>query len=275
MPNRTKGAPETSRAVGVVRTRNGRKEALTDRVAEETPIALVYHGVQQVVMMATPADLEDLAVGFTVSENIASAAEIRSVETKPVPGGMQVDIAIAPDRFSMLLQRQRNLTGRTGCGVCGVETIEQAIRKPGRVSADIGLSEQEMHATLRALGDRQELNRVVGSVHGAAWARVGQGIEVEREDVGRHNALNKVIGALLRAEVDPAAGFLLITSRASYEMVLKAASVGVSLLIAVSAPTGLAIRLADDCGMTLVGFARSGPDAREQHVLYAHPQRIV
>jgi len=266
---------KTSREVSVVRMRGGNKENVTDQVAEEAPISLVYHGVPQVVMMATPADLEDLAFGFTVSEGIASAAEIRSVDAKEVADGLQVDIGIAPERFSTLLQRQRNLTGRTGCGLCGVETIEQAMRKPNRVVADVRITRKELHESLRALGERQELNRIVGSVHGAAWAQAGQGIAIAREDVGRHNALDKTIGGLLRAKTDPTSGFLLITSRASYEMVLKSATAGVSLLIAVSAPTALAIDLARQCGMTLVGFARTMSAGEGQHVIYTHPNRIV
>jgi FdhD protein len=263
-------ALETSRDVSVLRVRDAVGSNVVDRVAEETPVAFVYHGVPQVVMMATPENLEDLAVGFTVTESIAAPNEIRSVAVKEVKDGAQVDISIAAERFSALLQRQRNLTGRTGCGVCGVETIEQVIRKPDRTTTDMRITAKQLHATLRALAERQELNNVVGSVHGAAWAIPDKGIQVVREDVGRHNALDKTIGALLREKVDPASGYLLITSRASYEMVLKAATVGVSVLIAVSAPTALAINLANECGMTLVGFARE-----TSHVIYSHPESVV
>jgi FdhD protein len=262
--------PETSRAVKVLRARDGHSEQIADRVAEETPVAITYNSIPQVVMMATPANLEDLAVGFTVTESIADVGEIRSVQVTAMPDGVQVDINIVADRFSALLQRQRNLTGRTGCGVCGVETIEQAMRPPNNITANVRVSVHELHAALRALNERQELNRVVGSVHGAAWALPNEEIKIIREDVGRHNALDKVIGALLRANIDPASGYLIITSRASYEMVLKAATVGVSLLVAVSAPTALAIDIADNCGVTLVGFARE-----HSHVIYTHPQRIV
>lgn len=264
----------TSREVRVLRSRDGHTESVTDRVAEETPVSLVYHGVPQVVMMATPADIEDLAVGFTVTENIATRDEIRSVQTKSVDDGIQCDLIIAPERFAALLQRQRNLTGRTGCGVCGVETIEQVIRKPDQVRSGVQVTSNELHSALRSLADRQALNRIVGSVHGAAWAQFGKGIETEREDVGRHNALDKVVGALLRANLDPSSGWMLITSRASYEMVLKSATVGVSLLVAVSAPTALAIDLARECGMTLVGFARDVSNAQVQHVIYTHPERV-
>jgi FdhD protein len=261
---------ETRREVRVLRVRAALGESVVDRVAEETPVAFVFNGVPQVVMMATPANLEDLAVGFTATENIAAPNEIRSLAVKVVEDGAQVDIGITADRFSALLQRQRNLTGRTGCGVCGVQTIEQVIRTPNRTTTDVRITAKQLHAALRVLPDRQELNNIVGSVHGAAWALPDKGIQVVREDVGRHNALDKTVGALVREKVDPASGYLIITSRASYEMVLKAATVGVSILIAVSAPTALAIRLADDCGITLVGFARE-----HSHVIYTHPKRIV
>ena len=268
--NKGEGTQTVSRTVSIIRSRDDQTESATDRVAEETPIALRYNGVPHVVMMATPADLEDLAVGFTVTESVATAAEIRSVVVSQADDGMQVDLHIASERFAALLQRQRNLTGRTGCGVCGVATIEDAIRVPSRCAADVRVTSEELHTILRTLGERQGLNHIVGSVHGAAWARANKGIECVREDVGRHNALDKTIGALLLEKVDPASGYLVITSRASYEMVLKAATVGASLLIAVSAPTALAIDLAAKSGMTLVGFARE-----HSHVVYTHPERII
>jgi FdhD protein len=264
------GTPALSRSVSIIRSRDAQIETATDRVAEEAPISLRYNGVPHVVMMATPADLEDLAVGFTVTESVATATEIRSVAVSQANDGVHVDLHVAAERFAELLQRQRNLTGRTGCGVCGVTTIDDAIRTPNRCVADMRVTSRELHTTLLALSQRQKLNRVVGSVHGAAWARAKEGIEYVREDVGRHNALDKTIGALLREKTDPASGYLVITSRASYEMVLKAAMVGVSLLVAVSAPTALAIDLAAESGMTLIGFARE-----HSHVIYSHPERVV
>jgi formate dehydrogenase accessory protein FdhD len=262
--------PALSRSVSIIRSRDAQIETATDRVAEEAPISLRYNGVPHVVMMATPADLEDLAVGFTVTESVATATEIRSVAVSQANDGVHVDLHVAAERFAELLQRQRNLTGRTGCGVCGVTTIDDAIRTPNRCVADMRVTSRELHTTLLALSQRQKLNRIVGSVHGAAWARAKEGIEYVREDVGRHNALDKTIGALLREKTDPASGYLVITSRASYEMVLKAAMVGVSLLVAVSAPTALAIDLAAESGMTLIGFARE-----HSHVIYSHPERVV
>ncbi|HYM33875.1 MAG TPA: formate dehydrogenase accessory sulfurtransferase FdhD, partial [Steroidobacteraceae bacterium] len=259
----------TSREVTVTRSRDGHSESIVDRVAEETPVSLAYHGVPQVVMMATPDHIEDLVFGFTFTESIANAVEIQSVSVSHVQDGLQADVAITANRFSELLKRQRNLTGRTGCGLCGVESIDQAIRKPSRVTADFAISANEMHNSLLALSEQQTLNRMVGSVHGAAWVLPGAGVQVVREDVGRHNALDKVIGAMLRKRIDPPNGYLVITSRASYEMVLKAAAAGVSLLVAVSAPTALAIDLAHDSGMTLVGFTRDCT-----HVIYTHAERV-
>jgi FdhD protein len=181
-----------------------------------------------------------------------------------------VSISIASGRFSELLKRRRNLAARSGCGLCGAETVEQAIRQPLPVSANLQITTTELHAALSELRSRQKINARTGSVHAAAWARPGIGIQIVREDVGRHNALDKVIGALVRAHADFSTGYMIVTSRASYEMVQKSAIVGVPLLAAVSAPTALAVRLAEQSGLTLIGFARE-----RQHVVYAHGQRLL
>ena len=270
--SKTAGQPglSTSTEVRVQRWRDEGTASATDVVAEESPVALRYQGLPYVVMLATPADLEDLAVGFTVSEAIvASPDEIRHVQQQATGDELEVNIDIAPPRFAELLQRQRNLTGRTGCGLCGAETVEGAIRQPPPVHAGLSVSLAALHAALQELTARQPLNERTGSVHGAAWVLPDEGIRIVREDVGRHNALDKLIGALIRSKADIASGFVIITSRASYEMVQKAATVGVQLLVAISAPTGLAVRLAETCGLTLVGFARPG-----QHVVYSHPHRL-
>ena len=260
------------REVDVVRWRDGDLERTVDRVAEEVPVALVYHGVSHVVMLATPADLEDLAVGFSLSEGVvAYPGEIQFTEAAARDdGAFEVRIGIAAERFSALLRRVRNTTGRTGCGLCGVATIEEAIRNPAVGASGVQVTTQELHAALADLTARQHINAQTGSVHAAAWVLPGKGIQLVREDVGRHNALDKVIGAVVRSGEDIRAGWLLVTSRASYEMVQKSASLGVSLLVAVSAPTAFAIRLAQDSGLTLVGFARE-----RQHVVYAHEKRLV
>jgi len=260
-----------SAEVGIERWTGGTIARTTDLVAEEMPVALVYHDVPHVVMLATPADLEDYAVGFTLSEGlVARPEEIRGVEVIAGEASCDVKISVAWERFTQLLQRRRNLAGRTGCGLCGAETAEDAIRECAPVPAGVTVSAAELHATLAQLPARQLLNKRTGSVHAAAWVLPGQGIQVVREDVGRHNALDKTIGALARTGADFAAGYMLITSRASYEMVQKAATVGISLLVAVSAPTAFAVRLAERSGLTLVAFARA-----DRHVVYAHPQRVT
>jgi FdhD protein len=260
----------TSAEVPVERWKNGQLTRTTDFVTEEMPIALVYHGVPHVVMLASPADLEDYAVGFTVSEGlVASPSEIQSVEVERAADSIEVRIGIAGERFSELLRRRRNLTGRSGCGLCGAETVEEAIRPPVQVATGLTVSSADMHAALIQLETLQPINARTGSIHAAAWVVPGKGIELVREDVGRHNALDKVIGALVRSGADVTAGYAVITSRASFEMVQKAAAAGITFMVAVSAPTAMAIRMAGQSGLTLVGFAR-----RDQHVIYAHPERL-
>jgi len=259
-----------SAEVAVQRWTRGTLARATDLVAEEMPVALVYHDVPHVVMLATPADLEDYAVGFTLSEGlVAGAGEIRGVEVIQGEASADVKISVAWERFTQLLQRRRNLTGRTGCGLCGAERAEDAIRECQPVPAGVTITAAELHETMAQLAARQPINARTGSVHAAAWVVPGKGIQVVREDVGRHNALDKTIGALARANADFGAGYMLITSRASYEMVQKCATVGIALLVALSAPTAFAVRLAERSGLTLVAFARA-----DQHVVYAHPQRL-
>src|ERR1700685_1570878 len=259
-----------SAEVSIERWTRGTSTHTTDLVAEEMPVALVYHDVPHVVMLATPADLEDYAVGFTLSEGLVLRAdEIRGVEVVAGAASIDVKITVAWERFTQLLQRRRNLAGRTGCGLCGAERAEDAIREPAQVPQGISITAAELHAAIADLGTRQPINARTGSVHAAAWVVPGRGIVLVREDVGRHNALDKTIGALVRGGGDCAGGYMLITSRASYEMVQKCATVGISLLVALSAPTAFAVRLAQRCGLTLVAFARA-----DQHVVYAHPRRL-
>jgi FdhD protein len=242
----------------------------TDQVAEEMPVAIVYHNVPHVVMLATPANFEDFAVGFTLSEGlVARPEEIREVDVTLGADAVDVKVTVAWERFTELLHRRRNLTGRTGCGLCGAETAEDAIREVPQVGPGTDVTIQDLHAAIEQLGGLQPINARTGSVHAAAWVVPGQGIQLVREDVGRHNALDKAIGALVRGKVDLAAGYMLITSRASYEMVQKSATVGISFLAAFSAPTAFAVRMAEKTGMTLVAFAR-----RDRHVVYAHPGRL-
>jgi formate dehydrogenase accessory protein FdhD len=266
----TGNAAAVSAEVPVERWTRGASSHTTDLVAEEMPVALVYHDVPHVVMLATPADLEDYAIGFTLSEGlVVRADEIRGVEVVQGEASADVKITVAWERFTQLLQRRRNLAGRTGCGLCGAETAEDAIRECAPVPAGVSITAAELHATLAQLPERQLINTRTGSVHAAAWVVPGAGIQVVREDVGRHNALDKTIGALTRAGADFATGYMLITSRASYEMVQKCATVGIALLVALSAPTAFAVRLAQRSGLTLVAFARA-----DKHVVYAHPHRV-
>ncbi len=254
----------------VERWRRGEVAQELDLVAEEMPVALLYHGVPHAVMLATPADLEDYAVGFTLSEGlVARPDEIRGVEVSCGEEAVEIRITVAWERFSALIDRRRNLTGRTGCGLCGEERMEQAIREPKPVGPGIRMSAADLHDAIAQLAQMQPINSRTGSVHAAAWVVPGKGIQLVREDVGRHNALDKAIGALVRAGVDPAGGALLLTSRASFEMVQKSAAVGVTFIAALSAPTAFAVRRAERAGLTLVAFARE-----HQHVVYAHPWRL-
>jgi len=257
--------------VSVERWVQGVSSRTRDRVAEEMPVALLYNGEPHVVMLATPQDLTDLGYGFSLSEElVAGMDEIRGVEAEVGPESAEVRVAIAWDRFPELLRRRRNLTGRTGCGLCGTETLEQAVRTTPQVGPGPRVSATQLHAAIEELSSRQPLNASTGSVHAAAWVVPGQGIALVREDVGRHNALDKTIGALKQGAWDLGAGFMLVTSRASYEMVQKTAAVGISFMVALSAPTSFAIRHAERCGLTLVAFAR-----RERHVVYAHGHRLT
>ena len=264
------GGPSVALQIGVERWRRGTVTQERDLVAEEMPVALVYHGVPHVVMLATPSHLEDYAVGFTLSEGlVAHPDEIRGVEAVRGDESAEVRITVAWERFAALLDRRRNLTGRSGCGLCGQETVEQAVREVKPVGPGARLSVTELHEAIAQLTHLQPINARTGSVHAAAWVVPGKGIQQVREDVGRHNALDKTIGALVRSGVDPAGGALLLTSRASFEMVQKSAAVGVALVAAFSAPTAFAVRLAERAGLTLVAFARE-----HQHVIYAHPWRL-
>jgi FdhD protein len=241
-----------------------------DCIAEEAPIALMYNGEPHAVMLATPLDLEDFGLGFSLTEAIvASAAEVESIRVYQRAEGIEVRMRIPAARCQTAADKGRNLAGRTGRGLCGARTLQQAMRRPVPVGRGVQVSSSELVRVLTELSDHQKLNRITGAVHAAAWAVPGQGIQSVREDIGRHNALDKLIGALARRGVDFGNGFVVVTSRASYEMVQKCASVGIGFLAAISAPTGLAVRLAEDAGVTLIGFARGN-----NHVVYANPQRL-
>ena len=268
------GIPPMAQSEPVVRLpvrrwRAGTWTDTVDSIAAETPVSLTYNSIPHVVMMATPRDLEDMGVGFTVSEELAGFSEIRDVTVDLASGAHELRLSVSGSRLSDMLQRRRNLTGRTGCGVCGAETIEDAIRRPPPVPAGGATSREQLVQALRGLREQQPLGAQAGSLHAAAWVDWQGQVQLVREDVGRHNALDKLLGARLRAGQSLADGYVLVTSRASYEMVQKAATLGIRMLVAVSAPTALGVQLAQDCGLTLVGFARE-----DQQVVYTHPERL-
>ncbi len=245
-------------------------ERSVDEVAREVPVALTYNRRSHVVMMATPNNLEDLGLGFSLTEGLARSAEdIVSTRLIPREGGVELAMTVSESCFKRVQAQRRNMTGRTGCGLCGAESLDQALRVPGPVARRLAIEHGAVQRAIAHLQDEQALQSVTGAVHGAAWCDVRGHITRVREDVGRHNALDKLVGALSHSGFDSGNGFCLVSSRASYEMVYKAAAVGIELLVAVSAPTALALEYAQRCGVTLIGFARPG-----RHNVYTFPDRI-
>ncbi|MBZ5487688.1 formate dehydrogenase accessory sulfurtransferase FdhD [Halomonas aquamarina] len=237
-----------------------------DTLALEVPIALVYNGISHAVMMASPADLEDLALGFSLTEGIiAHPHECYDREVKQEMNGLAVHLSIATQRLMALKERRRSMTGRTGCGLCGTEALDQAIRPVPWVSAP-PVDDAAIQQALGEMDAHQPLKAATGAVHGAAWCNLQGHIQRLREDVGRHNALDKLIGSLASDGTPREEGFVLVSSRASYEMVHKCASAGIGALVAVSAATSLAVEQAQAAGLLLVGFARPG-----RHLIYHRP----
>lgn len=262
------GSPLSVHAL--VRLSDGGASPGQTTVATEVPVAFVYNGRSHVVMMATPADLEDLAVGFSLSEEIVrGAADIGHLDVVRHSRGIELQMSIPTDAAERLAERGRALAGRTGCGLCGAEAIDDVLREVHAVDSPLVVSADALFRAGAALDEHQPYNQDTRTVHAAGWATSDGELHVVREDVGRHNALDKVLGALAREGTDPRTGFLVVTSRASYELVQKSAVVGVPLLAAVSRPTSLAIRMAEACGMTLVGLLRG----RSANV-YTNPGRI-
>jgi FdhD protein len=246
-------------------------DVVTADLAEEVPIALVYNARPYTVVMATPLDLEDLAVGFSVTEGIVEhAAKLERVDIVRANHGIEIQIELSATDADRLAERSRTLVSRTGCGLCGVETIQEALRMPEKLPHSLDTTLDALYLAVHALGQKQPLNSQTNTVHAAAWANRFGELLVVREDVGRHNALDKVLGALDRASTPIKDGFVVVTSRASYEMVQKAAIYGVELVAAVSRPTGLAVRYAEFAGVTLVGLLR-GQTAN----VYTNPKRIT
>lgn len=247
------------------------RHALSDVVIDEQPVALVYNGLSHVVMMATPLDLEDLGLGFSLSEGLLrSVAELRGIEVQHGPLGVSVQLEVSPRAFARFKDTRRQLAGRTGCGLCGVESLQAfhdalprpAPGQPHRVTVDTAA----IGRAFRALPDLQVLQAQTGGCHAAAWSTPAGQLSLVREDVGRHNALDKLVGTLAKRRFDPRAGFVVVTSRASYEMVQKTAAAGIGLLAAVSAPTAYAARLAEAAHLTLIGLARAGRLTAYSHI---------
>jgi FdhD protein len=256
----------------IERWREGRREPAGDCIAEEMPVAMHYNGHPYAVMMATPRDLEDFALGFSLSEGLVqSSAQLTGIDVRHHLEGIELSMAVASDAPAARIDRsrQRLLPGRSGCGLCGTRELEGAVRPPAPVHASARFPTMALERALRALDSHQPMNAATGAVHAAAWADADGRILLAREDVGRHNALDKLIGAMCRAGCRPDAGMLLLTSRASYEMVTKAASAGIGFIVAISAPTALAVDLARSAGVCLVGFARPGG-----YNVYTHPDRL-
>ena len=254
--------PVTQVSAGIVRS-------ASDLLAEEVPVAVHYDGAPFAVMMASPGDLQDFAYGFSLTEGRANPADIVGIEVRTVLEGLLLDIRTRNPAPSGTAP-ERSLPGRSGCGICGNRELEEVVKRPAPVGDGVAIDVAALEAALAALQDRQPLNAATGATHAAAWASPDGTLMLAREDVGRHNALDKLIGAMVRGEIDAGLGFALVTSRASYEMVTKAAVAGISLLAAISAPTALAVDLARDCGLTLVGFVRPG-----RQVIYSHPHRLL
>jgi FdhD protein len=263
------GGPVSDRNFSAISESGARPDRAA--IAEEVPVAFIYWQRTHVVMMATPCDLEDLAIGFSVSEGIVEdAREIRRVSVFRHSRGIDVAIDVPSTIADRLATRARALPGRSGCGLCGVEAIDDAIRMPARVASTLTVTADAIWRATSALAEQQPFNSDTHAIHAAAWATPSGELRVVREDVGRHNALDKVLGALARAGMAAGEGFIVVTSRASFEMVQKAAVAGVPILAAVSRPTGLAVRLADAAGMSLVALVR-GQSAN----VYTHPSRIT
>lgn len=238
---------------------HGHRVISEDKVAQELPIALVYNGLSHVVMMATPCHLEELALGFSLSEGIIDTFEqLYGVDIEVKEEGIELNIEISTERFVQLKHWRRNQTGRTGCGLCGVESLKQAIRAVPKVPQVESFQAQDLQKALTYLNQQQLLKHQTGASHCAAWYDIKRGQLILFEDIGRHNALDKLIGSLYQQQQSLQDGLALVSSRASYEMVTKACQVGISRLAAVSAPTSLAVNLARKSGLRLAGFVRPG-----------------
>jgi FdhD protein len=239
-------------------------------IPEETAVALTYNGGTYAVMMTTPLDLEDFAVGFSLSEGvISSSADIDSLDIVPLDDGVELRMWLSKPNADRLQERRRHIAGPTGCGLCGIDSIAEALRPAAVIGHGQQFSPEQIMVAMQGLPSRQKLNIETRAVHAAAFWNVASGIVALREDVGRHNALDKLSGALARASTAASEGIILLTSRVSVEMVQKSAAIGAPVMVSVSAPTALAVRMADAAGITLAAIARA--DGFE---VFTHPYRI-
>ena len=261
--------PKGVRTQTVSALRGGVASVQPDWLAEEVPVALVFNGISHAVMLASPNDLEDFALGFALTEGVLTdRSELYGVEIERDARGITVSLEVASACEWRLKERRRNLAGRTGCGLCGTESLDQVGRNvptAPAVSVPLGVLAKGQ----RALREWQALQQLTGAAHAAAWCDLEGRIVLLREDIGRHNALDKLVGALTAAGFDPQSGWVLVTSRASFEMVQKTAIAGAGVLAAVSAPTSMALDLARRCNLALAGFVRGN-----DFVAYTHPKRF-
>ncbi|TKT74272.1 formate dehydrogenase accessory sulfurtransferase FdhD [Aquamicrobium sp. LC103] len=263
--------PPLNSTVRIARRAAG-TSAAARMVPEETPIALSYAGTTHAVMMASPADFEDFALGFSLTEGIVgSPEEIEAIEIEDHGAGIDIQIRLRDKANTRFQARRRRLAGPVGCGLCGIESIEEAMRSVDHIGASqLTLSENDVVQSVKLLSKVQPLHAETGAVHAAGFYQPGEGIVAAREDVGRHNALDKLAGALSKAGIAGASGAVVVTSRVSVEMVQKTAAIGAPVIIAVSAPTALAIRTADEAGMTLVALVRG-----EDFDVFTRPERVT
>src|SRR5882757_1186137 len=250
--------------------REGSPGAGSRSIPEETAVAITYNGGTYAVMMTTPQDLRDFAIGFSLNEGvIGSAADIDSLDVVQLADGVELRMWLSQPKADRLRERRRHIAGPTGCGLCGIESIAEAMRPAAVVSPGRQFSPEQIMAAMRSLPSRQKLNVETRAVHAAAFWNAASGIVALREDVGRHNALDKLSGALARGSMEAGEGIILLTSRVSVEMVQKSAATGASVMVSISAPTALAVRMADAAGITLAAIARA--DGFE---VFTHPHRI-
>ena len=267
-------APQGTCRLPAERWDDGVLVSATELVADEVPVALSYNGISHAVMLASPGDLEDFARGFSLGERIVrNVRDIYDIEVEEAAHGIAIGMRIASGAMMRLKETRRARLGVTGCGLCGVESLdwfgEEAFAAPAH-ACEARFEPEALQRAMAAMAARQDLHHATGAVHAAGWADCKGELLCVREDIGRHNALDKLVGALARGQVDTRGGFAVVTSRASFERVQKAARAGFPLLAAISAPTALAVQVAGRAGLTLAGFVRGG-----RHVIYTHPQRLA